>query len=69
MELQKGLYTEKRSQTLELPDEKIMTSAEKLASRGMILYDKLTSQENDANLIESKKWDELAKKSKKQTKK
>jgi cyclopropane fatty-acyl-phospholipid synthase-like methyltransferase len=68
MELQKSTYTEKRNQTLELPDENAMTAAEKLASRGMILYDKVTSIET-AEVVETKKWDELAKKNKKQTKK
>jgi len=68
MELQKSTYTEKRNQTLELPDENSMTAAEKLASRGMILYDKVTSIET-AEVVETKKWDELAKKNKKQTKK
>ncbi len=68
MELQKSSYTEKRNQSVELPDENAMTTAEKLASRGMILYDKVNATET-GEVIETKKWDELAKKNKKPTKK
>lgn len=69
MELQKSSYSEKRNQSVELPDENAMTAAEKLASRGMILYDKVNATET-GEVVETKKWDELAKqKNKKQTKK
>lgn len=60
MESANAKYTDKRQTSASLPDTSVLTPQELLATRGMVLWDKVEKTEDD--IVKNEKWEAVAKK-------
>ena len=65
MESANSKYNDKReSSHVELPDQSTLSQAEILATRGMVLYDRLEQKTSEEETADTKAWDTVAKRKK-----
>lgn len=65
MESANSKYTEKRAVQIELPNTTTLSSDEMLATRGMVLYDRVEQQQSseaaEKEVEDTKQWEAVAK--------